>query len=669
MTIKPSGVTSLSTTQSYNSISGVNSDLLSLDIYYRSNVSVSKPVVIYIHGGAWALGGKGNIDSKATFFNDLGYVFVSVNYRLSPAANLIKGYNLFVGDDGTTATASTRVKHSTHVSDCATAVTWVYNNISSYGGNHNQLILIGHSAGCHLASLLVTNQSYLTSAGLPSGKIIGCIANDSEGISGIYQQITNPVSDGDASGDNIKRWYMNAFGIYPDKTVTGTTNNITTDFATTTAAQTSYTTASPISYISASTPPFLVLCRGSSDRITRETQFVTALQSAGRTVTAVSYPDSTTYTHQEINESIGAVNDPPVGKSLPSGVSNVTTQIQNWITNLAPPPPNALGGDSSLSFSEISNEFGLPSGRNLGAYRVSQNVGTLTSLPLDTGVPQSGQIKFSDFYSKKLNVVVNYTGISTLGVDRSGTVQLNARSAYNSNAVPVEVVGGFRTKPSSSDNIKVFINYNTRIGSAKNGREYTAIRTGIWGTNTVVQVELGPSAEIYGAGGNGGTARAGGGSRGTSAIGIDYPVTVINRGYIQSGGGGGGAGGENSFTSRFGPWYSRRRRTSINAGSGGSGGAGYPAGTGGDGSGGSGDGCSGKDGNAGALTTGGPAQGACNSGGKGGDGNQNGAGGSRGGIGGTAGYAIIIYNDGTGTTISNVGGTITGTIQYNTAPS
>jgi hypothetical protein len=323
---------------------------------------------------------------------------------------------------------------------------------------------------------------------------------------------------------------------------------------------------------------------------------------------------------------------------------------------------------SSLSFSEISNEFGLPSGRNLGAYRVSQNVGTLTNLPLDTGVPQSGQIKFSDFYSKRVNIVVDYTGIPDLS-DRSSVIQLNARSAYNSNAVPVEVVGGFRTKPSSPDNTKVFINYNTRIGSAKNARESTAIRTGSWGTNTVVQVELGPSAQIYGAGGDGGTARSGGGSRGTSAIGIDYPVTVINRGYIQSGGGGGGAGGEDSFTSRFGPWYSRRRRASTNAGSGGSGGAGYPSGTGGGGSGGSGNGCSGADGNAGALTTGGPAQGACNSGGKGGDGNQDGDGGSNGGGGGTAGYAIIIYNDGTGTTITNVGGSINGTIQYNTAPS
>jgi hypothetical protein len=321
---------------------------------------------------------------------------------------------------------------------------------------------------------------------------------------------------------------------------------------------------------------------------------------------------------------------------------------------------------SSLSFGEIVNEFGLPSGRNLGAYRVSQNVGTLTNLPLDTGVPQSGQIKFSDFYSKKLNVVVNYTGIPDL-TDRSSTVQLNARSAYDSNNVPVDVIGGFRTKPSSPDNIKVFINYNTRIGSSKNGREYTAIRTGNWGTNTVVQMELGSSAQIYGAGGDGGTARANGGRRGTSAIGIDYPVTVINRGYIQSGGGGGAAGGESSFTSRFGPWYSRRRRASTNAGSGGSGGAGYPSGAAGKGSAGSNLGCSGSDGNAGSLTTGGSAQTGCISGGKGGNGNE--SGGNAGGTGGTAGYAIIIYNDGTGTTITNVGsGSIIGITTINTAP-
>lgn len=54
---------------------------------------------------------------------------------------------------------------------------------------------------------------------------------------------------------------------------------------------------------------------------------------------------------------------------------------------------------SSLSYTEIAAEFGSPTGKNLGAYRVSQTVGTLT-LPLDAGIPSSGTIRFSDFYSK-----------------------------------------------------------------------------------------------------------------------------------------------------------------------------------------------------------------------------------------------------------------------------
>ena len=57
---------------------------------------------------------------------------------------------------------------------------------------------------------------------------------------------------------------------------------------------------------------------------------------------------------------------------------------------------------SSLSFSEIETEFGQNSDRDLGEYRVSQTVGGLSSQPLDTGIPQSGEIKFSDFYSKKI---------------------------------------------------------------------------------------------------------------------------------------------------------------------------------------------------------------------------------------------------------------------------
>ena len=89
----------------------------------------------------------------------------------------------------------------------------------------------------------------------------------------------------------------------------------------------------------------------------------------------------------------------------------------------------------------------------------------------------------------------------------------------------------------------------------------------ISGQTTFLEVLLGPSAAIIGAGGAGGdfTATetieqqvdadgnlfdvftylfdAGAASSGSSALGIDYPTALTNNGYIQNGFGGGGAGG------------------------------------------------------------------------------------------------------------------------------
>ena len=71
----------------------------------------------------------------------------------------------------------------------------------------------------------------------------------------------------------------------------------------------------------------------------------------------------------------------------------------------------ALQASGQIKYSEIIAEFGTPISGGIGEYRLSENVGTLTNLPLDTGVPQSGQIKFSDFYSKRLNQVVDLYSI------------------------------------------------------------------------------------------------------------------------------------------------------------------------------------------------------------------------------------------------------------------
>ena len=52
----------------------------------------------------------------------------------------------------------------------------------------------------------------------------------------------------------------------------------------------------------------------------------------------------------------------------------------------------ALQGSGQISFSQIENEFGQNGERSLGDYRTSQSVGELSNLPLDTGIPTSGEI-------------------------------------------------------------------------------------------------------------------------------------------------------------------------------------------------------------------------------------------------------------------------------------
>ena len=66
---------------------------------------------------------------------------------------------------------------------------------------------------------------------------------------------------------------------------------------------------------------------------------------------------------------------------------------------------------TQLGFGEIETEFGAQSPRSLGSYRHTQTVNGLTFNGIDAGVPTTGEIKFSDFYSKSLNIVVDcYSG-------------------------------------------------------------------------------------------------------------------------------------------------------------------------------------------------------------------------------------------------------------------
>jgi len=121
----------------YAEITGADPELTSLDIYTPGRDDAC-PVMVFIHGGGWKAGDKSAVYEKPSAFNEAGYVYVTVNYRLSP-----------------------EVMHPTHVSDVAAAIAWVYENITEYGGDPGQIFIMGHSAGAHLAALVTTDEQRL----------------------------------------------------------------------------------------------------------------------------------------------------------------------------------------------------------------------------------------------------------------------------------------------------------------------------------------------------------------------------------------------------------------------------------------------------------------------------------------------------------------------------
>ena len=99
-----------------------------LDVYQARDATTPNPTLVYFHGGGWTAGSKES--SSLTFlpFLSMGWNVVNVEYRLAkislaPAA----------------------------VQDSLCALRWVYRNGKEYNVDTNRLVLMGNSAGGHLA--------------------------------------------------------------------------------------------------------------------------------------------------------------------------------------------------------------------------------------------------------------------------------------------------------------------------------------------------------------------------------------------------------------------------------------------------------------------------------------------------------------------------------------
>lgn len=168
----------------YQTLPEVNPNLTSLDIYTPQNAK-ELPVMVFVHGGAWSMGDKAtSVGEKPGAFVRAGYIFVSINYRLSPA-----------------------VVHPTHVQDTAAALAWVHAHIHEYGGDSQEIFIIGHSAGAHLVALVTTDEKFLKAAGEDLSLIKGVVGLDGGGY-----DIPLNLKDADAL---TRRVYQQAFGTDP----------------------------------------------------------------------------------------------------------------------------------------------------------------------------------------------------------------------------------------------------------------------------------------------------------------------------------------------------------------------------------------------------------------------------------------------------------------------
>jgi acetyl esterase/lipase len=99
-----------------------------LDVYQSRDATTPNPTLVYFHGGGWVQGSKEA--SSLTFlpFLDMGWNVVNVEYRLAKVS---------------LAPAA--------VQDGICALRWVYRNAKEYNVDTSRLVVMGNSAGGHLA--------------------------------------------------------------------------------------------------------------------------------------------------------------------------------------------------------------------------------------------------------------------------------------------------------------------------------------------------------------------------------------------------------------------------------------------------------------------------------------------------------------------------------------
>jgi acetyl esterase/lipase len=144
-----------------------------LDVYRPLNgvrnpqPAAGYPVVVFFYGGSWNSGNRAMYKFVGEALAARGIVTVIADYRLYP-----------------------EVRYPAFLRDNARAVAWAYKDIAQYGGNPQQLYIMGHSAGGYNVAMLALDPRWLEGVGMKPAMLAGWI-----GLAGPYDFL--PITDRD----------------------------------------------------------------------------------------------------------------------------------------------------------------------------------------------------------------------------------------------------------------------------------------------------------------------------------------------------------------------------------------------------------------------------------------------------------------------------------------
>lgn len=110
-------------------------ELETLDVFPAAQPR--SPVFVFIHGGWWRSSDKADYSFLAASLVAAGAMVVMPNYALCPG------------------TDEQPVRIETIALQMTRALAWVYRNAALYGGSPGRIVVAGHSAGAHLAAMLM----------------------------------------------------------------------------------------------------------------------------------------------------------------------------------------------------------------------------------------------------------------------------------------------------------------------------------------------------------------------------------------------------------------------------------------------------------------------------------------------------------------------------------